>query len=107
MKLTKEQLKQIIKEEIRMVMEMTDSFEEELMNVILQQVAGDFVSVDSISRQLGEMEARGGLEGEYGDEEIAEYLAELVKEGILEEPDDEGDHEEGPNYVPGQEYNIY
>ena len=107
MKITKEQLKQIIKEEIRMVMEMTDSFEEELMNVILDEVAGDFVRVDIISRQLEEMEDRGSLEGEYDDDQIAEHLAELAQKGILEGPDDKGYYEEGPNYVFGQEYNIY
>ena len=107
MKITKEQLKQIIKEEIRMVMEMNDSFEEELMNVILDEVAGDYVSVDIISRQLEEMEARGSLKGEYDDNEIAAHLAELAKKGILEGPDGQGEYEEGENYVFGGKYNTY
>ncbi len=53
MRITKEQLKQIIKEEIQMVMEMTDSLNDELMRKILFiQDQDGFVSVEETQKQL-------------------------------------------------------
>ena len=107
MRITKEQLKQIIKEEIRMVMEMTDQMDSDLMNKILNILGQDgFVSVEETQKQLAMERSRGG-DLDPDDSEVQDHIDELVSEGILSGPDDEGDYEEGPEYVANQAYEIY
>jgi len=110
MKLTKQDLVNIIKEEIEAVVNerMTDQMDSDLMNKILEILAEDgFVSVKEVLKQLSMERERGGQDLDPDDSEVAEHIEELVEDGILSGPDPDGDYEEGDNFVKGKAYEVY
>ena len=110
MKLTKQDLVNIIKEEIEAVVneQMTDQMDPDLMNKILEILGEDgFVSVEEVQKQLSMERERGGQDLDPDDSEVAEHIEELVEDGILSGPDAEGDYEEGDNFVKYKSYEVY
>ena len=110
MKLTKQNLVNIIKEEIEAVVneQMSDQMDPDLMNKILEILGQDgFVRVEEVQKQLSMERDRGGQDLDPDDDEVAEHIEELVEDGILSGPDAAGDYEEGDNFVNGKAYEVY